>query len=135
MNWLRELFCRLFKWWCRKPGPVIGLKAEIDMATATLTWTLPTTRENGVSLDISEIRHTLISMSADGGATFGSEAAVLPTDPQTFVVDNLVVGNYVFRAVVEDTDGRRSVPTDQIGSVLAAPSGLADFSVVITDGG
>ena len=133
MNWLRDFLCRIFGWWCRKPGIVIDFKTEIEMASATLSWTLPTTREGGAALDITEIQHTLISMSVDGGATFGPEAAVLPTDPQTFLVDNLVVGDYVFRAVVEDTAGRRSVPADQTGSVLAAPSAIADLAVVITE--
>jgi hypothetical protein len=133
MSWLRKWLCRLFGWFCGNPHIVSEFKAEIEMATATLSWTLPMTRDNGVVLDIGEIAFTAISMSADAGASFGPESNVLPTDPQTFVVDGLVVGEYLFRAVVVDTAGRRSFPAEVVGSVLAPPAAIADFTVVITD--
>jgi hypothetical protein len=103
------------------------------MATATLNWTLPTTRDNGVSLTIDEIKHVAVSMSADGGSTFGPESFVLPNEPQTFVVSNLVVGEYLFRVVVEDTAGRRSFPAEVVGNVLAPPAAIADLTVSIVD--
>jgi hypothetical protein len=133
MNWLRRLFCRLFGWFCPIPATITDLTLEITMSTATLNWTIPTVRADGAPMDISEVSHVAISMSADGGANFGPESNVLSTDPQTFVVDSLVPGNYIFRAVVVDTDGRRSGDADQVGNVLAPPGVITDLSVIITD--
>lgn len=130
---ISPLLERLLTRFCRYPCRVNNFKAEIDMATATLSWTLPTTREGGAPLDISEISHTAISMSADAGASFGPESNVLPTDPQTFVIGSLVVGEYLFRAVVVDIDGRRAFPAEVVGNVLAAPAAIADLTVVIVD--
>lgn len=113
------------------PKPATNLSLEIDMARATLNWTLPTERVDGTALDPSEIDRTDIMMSADGGANFSSPAPVLPTEPQTFVVDNLTVGSYVFRAIVIDTDGRASDMAEVTGSVLAAPAAITDLSVTI----
>lgn len=101
------------------------------MARATLNWTLPTTRVNGTPLATSEIDRTDIMMSADGGANFSPPAAVPPTGPQEFVVENLDVGDYLFRAIVVDTGGRVSGADEVTGSVLAAPSAIADLSVII----
>lgn len=112
--------------------PVSNFNLEIDMAKATLNWTLPTQRVNGVALDPAEIDRTDIMMSADGGANFSPPAPVTPDVPQTFEVDNLTAGEYVFRAIVVDTDGRTSDIAEVTGSVLDAPAAIADLSVTIT---
>lgn len=101
------------------------------MGRATLNWTLPTEREDGVALDVSEILRTDISMSADGGTNFSPTSPVLPTDPQTFVVDNLTAGSYLFRATVIDTLGQPSGDAEVTGSILAPPAAIADLSVTI----
>jgi hypothetical protein len=101
------------------------------MARATLNWTLPVTRENGVTLDVSEIMGTEISMSADGGANYSPVVVVASDIPQTFVVDNLTAGEYVFRATVVDTADRRSSDAEVTGSILASPAAIADLSVTI----
>lgn len=103
------------------------------MAQATLNWTLVSTRDDGSPLAPTDIAFTGISMSADGGASFGPEAQVLPTEAQEFVVDGLVPGTYIFRGVVQDVDGRRSGDAEASGSVLAAPSAIADLTVTITE--
>lgn len=115
-----------------RPKPVSNMTLESEMGKATLSWTLPTEREDGVALPASEIAQTDISMSADGGANFSSTAPVLPTDPQTFVVDNLTAGTYLFRATVIDTLGQPSVDAEATGSILAPPAAIADLSVTIT---
>lgn len=101
------------------------------MARATLNWTLPTTRANGDPLMLVEIVETEISMSADGGTNFSPPISVPSDAVQTFVVDDLAVGTYIFRAVVIDTDGRRSAEAEAGASVLDAPSAIADLSVTI----
>jgi len=111
--------------------PVSNINLEMDMARATLNWTLPTTRVDGVTLDPSEIDRTDIVMSADGGANFSPPASVLPTEPQAFVVENLTAGSYLFRAIVVDTAGRVSDHAEATGSVLDAPSAIADLTVTI----
>ena len=135
MSWWR----RFIQWLLRllgrqndRPKPVSNMILEIDMSRATLNWTLPTTREGGALLDVTEITGTEISMSADGGVTFSPVVLVTAIEPQTFVVDNLTAGDYVFRATVVDTGGRRSTDADVTGSVLAPPSPIADLSVTIT---
>lgn len=115
-----------------RPNPVSNMTLEIDMSRATLNWTLPTEREDGVALDVSEIMGTEISMSADGGANFSPVVIVAPDVPQTFEVDNLTAGNYEFKATVVDTAGRRSVDAMVTGSILAPPAGIADLSVTIS---
>lgn len=101
------------------------------MARATLNWTLPTTRVNGAALTPAEIDRTDIMMSADGGNTFSTPVQVPSDAVQTFVIDNLDPGDYVFRAIVIDTDGRASASADVTGAVLAAPSAIGDLTVTI----
>lgn len=103
------------------------------MAQITLSWVLPTTRANGQALTPDELAGVEIRMSADGGATFGAPAVVPPSVTQEFVVGSLVAGSYLFRFVVEDLQGRRSDSYDAVGDVLAAPSALADVTVVVVD--
>lgn len=134
MNWL----LRLLRWLLellglinRDPLPP-RVKLEMDMARATLTWTLPTQRVDGRPLDPTEIDRTEIRMSADGGANFSDPPVIVPPDAvQTFVADNLVAGDYVFRATVFDTDGRNSAPSDATGTVLGNPEPVSDLTVVI----
>jgi hypothetical protein len=102
------------------------------MARATLNWTLPTTRVDGAALAQGDIDFTDISMSADGGANFSPPIQVPADAAQTFVVDDLVGGTYIFRAVVQDTQGRRSANADQTADVtIADPSAIADLTVTV----
>lgn len=102
------------------------------MARATLTWTLPTTRIDGATLNPEDIKHTEISMSADGGENFSPPVEVPSDGVQTFSVDGLVGGSYLFKAVVVDMQLRRSADADTAGAIeLTAPSAISDLSVVI----
>jgi hypothetical protein len=101
------------------------------MARATLNWSLPTTRVNGDPLAATDIAFTDISMSADGGANWAPPIQVPSDAVQTFVVDDLTPGTYLFRATVEDTDGRRSADAQAQGDVLSEPSAIADLTVTI----
>lgn len=79
-----------------------------------------------------DIDFTEISMSADGGANFTPPVQVPADAVQTFVVDELVGGTYIFRAVVQDMQGRRSANADATGEVAVAdPSAIADLTVTI----
>ena len=93
------------------------------MSRAILNWTLPTERENGAPMDVAEIAHTEIEVSADGGANYSSPV-IIPVPTTTFEVADLVAGNYSFRGVVVDIDGRRSQPAVADGTVLAPPNAI-----------
>lgn len=104
------------------------------MANARLTWTWPTQRELGEVLDQSDILHLEINMSADGGANFSGLAQVPPVAGEStveHVVSDLNPGTYIFRAVVVDTDNRRSGVAEAGDSILSPPEALADFTVTI----
>lgn len=103
------------------------------MKTATLNWTLPTTRTSGGALDVSEIARVDIYMSADAGANFVLAGNRVPTEAQEFIVSDLDVGTYTFRVVVVDTSDRPSLPSDVDAIVPdeSPPSQVADLTVTL----
>jgi hypothetical protein len=80
--------------------------------SVVLTWELPLFREEGAPLPVSEIAHTDIELSLDGGANYVPLNTVLPGDPQTQAGGDLSYGTYWFRFVVEDIAGLRGLPLD-----------------------
>lgn len=85
------------------------------MANVKLTWTLPTTRQSGRPLPVEEIAAVEIAQSADGGASFGV-IDVLPPTVLSTVVSELEPGEWFFRGVVLDKNGRRSAA--RTGSIV-----------------
>lgn len=85
------------------------------MANVRVKWTLPTTRQSGLPLQVSDIAAVEIAQSADGGASFGVIDVLPPTTLET-VVQDLEPGEWFFRGVVVDKAGRRSDPKS--GSVV-----------------
>lgn len=74
----------------------------------TVAWALPTTRTGGAPLPLTEIRHTAVALSADGGSSFVDLPVVLPTATQQAFVPDLEVGEWIFRMTVIDTNGSPS---------------------------
>lgn len=75
----------------------------------TLNWALPTTRESGKPLLVSDIAHVAIEVSADAGANWALVGTFGPELLSTVLTD-LDFGTWTFRGVVVDTKGRTSNP-------------------------
>ncbi len=103
------------------------------MKNALVTWTLPTTRESGLSLDPADIANVEVSMSGDLGANFTPVTTVLPSDPQEAAVSDLDIGDWIFRLIVVDTAGLQSVAVDVPAVVDGTPPGaVTNAGVVLT---
>jgi hypothetical protein len=89
------------------------------MANVRLTYNLPVSRVNGRPLSLNDIRHVSVYLSADSGANF-SKLADVPPSLTEFTQSELEDGNWVFRLIVEDTLGQRSVPVDKAVVILPA---------------
>lgn len=108
------------------------------MSNARLNWALPLSRVGGEPLPETEIEFVEISMSADGGNNF-SGLVQAPPSVLEHVVADLAPGTYAFRAIVQDTDGRRSAENNIVADVgdgglppvVSAPGAVPDFTVVI----
>ncbi len=78
------------------------------MRDVRVTWDLPTTRDSGRPLPIDEIAGVDVALSADGGANFTLLATVTPDGAQELEQQQLEPGDYLFRLIVIDTDGKTS---------------------------
>lgn len=79
----------------------------VTTSSATLSWTIPTTRTDGSSLSLSEIDGFRIYM----GSTEDSLAMTIDLNEGTatsYTVMDLTVGNYVFSVTTYDIDGNES---------------------------
>lgn len=97
----------------------------------TVAWELPTTRQAGAPLPISEIDHTLVELSADVGANFIDLAQVQPTDPQQVFVPDTEVGEWHYRISVIDTNGKQGVPHIEVVTVVddSPPNSVVNVTV------
>lgn len=100
------------------------------MSNARLNWKLPTTRVQGEALPEAQIAFVELQMSADGGTNFSGLIQASPSVLEHLVTD-LDPGDYIFRGIVEDTEGRRSDHVEATDSILSAPSALPEFTVTI----
>ena len=100
------------------------------MSNVRLTYTLPTQRVLGEALPEAQIAFVEIQMSADAGANFSGLAQV-PPPALEYLVQDLDPGTYIFRGIVQDINGLRSVETDATADILSAPAGLSAFTVTI----
>ena len=78
----------------------------------SVTWDLPTTRQSGLALDLTEIQHVLVAFRVIGAPEFTTLGQVLPTDPQAFAIADVDIGDWELRLVVVDTANRVSAPVD-----------------------
>jgi len=103
------------------------------MRDATINWVLPTERESGRPLPLSEIAGTQVSLSADGGANWTQIDTVPAADPQTVSVQDLDNGDWIVRFEVADTDGRIGAPYDHaFVSDDTAPGQVTNVEVILT---
>jgi hypothetical protein len=135
--WLRLLF----GWRCATPRPVTNVTLNINrrrfggriVSTATITWTLPTTRTDTppTPLAPSEIAGIEVWDAVNGAAAVKiGEAMGAAT---SFTTGPLAGGTHVFTMIVVDTvgdDSAASAPAS--GSVpLAPPSPVTGVTVTI----
>ena len=103
------------------------------MATATLTWTVPTTRTDGSALTPDMIASIDIFDSAapDSSVPIGSTKGA----QTTFTTDILTVGVHNFDVVVNDTSGHASsasnIASVTVVATLAAPSAVTDLAATL----
>ena len=96
------------------------------MKNVRISWDLPTTRESGFPLNVSEIAYVEVFLSADLGANFVSLNQVVPPTVDLFIPD-VDVGEWIFRLVVVDTEDKQSVAVD---TSVVVPDGSNPSSVV-----
>lgn len=127
-----------------RPRPVIDLRATLHqkfdhplrrrhlVTIAALKWTNPTTRVDGSPLAAADIASVDIFDTASPGAPIGTVTG----GGNTFVTGVLSVGDHNFTAVVTDTAGHKSDPSNvasgTVVATLANPAAISDLSVVLS---
>lgn len=123
----------------KPPSPIRDLRAILQappkrtkrrigiMSTAKLAWTFPTTRVDGSPLVPSDIARVDIYDGANVIGSVGAETA--------FSTGALDVGDHPFTAIVVDTTGHSSAPSNiatvTVPATLAAPSAISDLSATL----
>jgi hypothetical protein len=79
------------------------------MANLKVDWVLPTTRDSGRPLPLSEIAHVSLFISADGGQNYVKFNDFAP-DVLSTVITDLEPGTWYVSGLVTDTQGRASGP-------------------------
>jgi len=92
------------------------------MSTATLTWTLPTSRTDGSPLAPTDIASVQIWDAVGGAATV--QIGTAQGAATSFTTGTLQGGNHVFTVVVVDTNGDDSAPSApaSLTITVAAPN-------------
>lgn len=75
------------------------------MKNIVIQWILPTTRQDGGALPVSEIRHANIELSADAGASYSVLGLFTPDVLDVPVNDLPFSDQYIARGRVIDTAG------------------------------
>src|SRR6266436_6285071 len=106
LTWLLNFLRRRKK----PPSPavitqVVLNKKGTNIATSTLTWTVPTTRTDGTQLTALEIDHQDVF---DSGTMIGT----LQGAANTFTTGVLTTGIHNFTVTVTDTTGHTSAPSN-----------------------
>jgi hypothetical protein len=103
------------------------------MSTATLNWTVPTTRVDGTALAPSDVASIDVFDSAS--PTPNMAIGTVQGAGTSFATGVLSVGVHNFTVVVNDTTGHSSatsnVASANIPAVLAAPSAVTTLAVTV----
>lgn len=86
-------------------------------ASVNLSWSLPTSRENGDPLTVGELAGYEIYIVAE---VSGQDQVIAVDDPlaTSHMVKNLIADTYYFSISSIDTDGLRSAPSELISTVI-----------------
>lgn len=115
LNWRRWLW--FWRWFFpdkkQPPGATANLRVIEVSENKTLAWDLPTHRvssdgSQGAPLPISEIQHVLIEGQAPGSSSWSPAGAPVPPQTTELTIQNLIGGTWRFRAIVVDTENRRT---------------------------
>jgi hypothetical protein len=98
----------------------------------TLNWALPTTRESGKPLAVTDIQHVSIEVSANGGVDWAL-VGTFPPNVLSAPVTDLDFGTWLFRGIVVDTKGRPSAPLEAlvVNEDTSPPSALVSLTTVL----
>lgn len=105
----------------------------IEMATASLTWTVPATRTDGSALPPDQIASIAIFDTAAANPTVPIATTVGAA--ASFTTNVLSVGVHNFTVVVNDTTGHASAASNvasvTVPAVLANPSAVTDLAATL----
>jgi hypothetical protein len=103
------------------------------MSTATLNWTVPNTRIDGSPLAASDIAS--IDIFDSTSSTPSVPIGTVKGAGTSFTTGVLTVGVHNFTAVVNDTTGHFSAPSNTasatVEATLAAPTAIADLAATL----
>lgn len=83
---------------------------EIVENNALLSWSHPSTRENGESLSLSEIKHYIISHRFNNEVT----EYEVPYPEENYKIKDLAEGTHYFTIITVDTEDRKSKPSEEV---------------------
>ena len=83
---------------------------EIVENNALLSWSHPSTRENGESLSLSEIKHYIISHRFNNEVT----EYEVPYPEENYKIKDLAEGTHYFTIITVDTEDRTSKPSEEV---------------------
>jgi hypothetical protein len=110
---------------------IIRYRRNSTVSTATLNWTVPTTRIDGSPLLATDIASIDIFDSASGKSPIGNVLGAATS----FTTGTLSVGVHDFTAVVNDTSGHVSAASNTaavtVAATLAAPSAISDLAATL----
>lgn len=94
----------------QEPAPVLANRS------LTLSWTIPTSRENGVPLTMEQIAGYEIYFIGDTEASQPVDEVIAVNDGllNSYTIDEVGAGIYYFSIASEDTDGVKSEPSEII---------------------
>jgi len=99
------------------------------MANLIINWILPTQRESGRPLPVSEIRHVSVELGVSATGPF-TALGDFPPSVLTTTVEDLAAGEWSVRATVTDIRGKVSKPT--IASDFADESAPGQVTLALT---
>jgi hypothetical protein len=106
---------------------------RFTVSTATLTWTLPTTRTDGTALASTEIAS--VNVFDDASPTPTVPIGTTSGTAVTFTTAVLIVGVHNFTVTVVDTTGHTSavsnVATVTVPATLASPTAVTNLAATL----
>ena len=85
-------------------------KEEVIENNALLSWSHPSTRENGESLSLSEIKHYIINHRFNDEVT----EYEVPYPEENYEIKDLAEGTHYFTIITVDSEDRKSKPSDEV---------------------
>jgi hypothetical protein len=99
---------------------LVGANYEVrcldwENASIQLSWSVPTSRENGEPLAVDEIAGYLITYTVDGVANSVDVAGGTTT---SYTIDNVTAGVWEFTIQSIDTTGLQSIMSDMVTTII-----------------